>query len=423
MRLEDYGYLATGRTSSFFEADISSRDAHLRAAIGGSRILVIGGAGSIGSSTVRALTRFAPRSLHVVDISENNLVELVRDLRGSAGGLAVPDFRTLPLDYGSPVMSRLLSAEGPYDYVLNFAALKHVRSEKDVFSLLQMIETNIVKQARLLGWLSETHGSLRYFSVSTDKAANPVNLMGATKRFMEHVMFSDEIARSPSSTVSSARFANVAFSDGSLLYGWIQRLAKNQPIPVPESTKRFFISLEEAGHICVLASVLGMRGDIVIPNLDPADDLVELAPIAVRFIEANGLKPREYRDEREAVANVEEDRSRGFYPLLITPLDTSGEKPYEEFVGDGETSADIGFRTVQAVRYSPAPANTVRRFLAFAESAISDPNLPLTPSETEGGEGGVTSALVSKEVIVDQLRAAIPQFEHAETGKSLDGRL
>jgi FlaA1/EpsC-like NDP-sugar epimerase len=398
--------LATGRKHSLFRNDLAAREAEVRSKIDGRRILVIGGAGSIGSATVRELCRYTPQALHVLDISENNLVELVRELRGASLPLRIADFRALPVDFGTEVCHRLLLEQPPYDFVLNFAALKHVRSEKDVYSLLQMLDTNIVKQVRLLRWLGASGCPFRFFSVSTDKAANPVNLMGASKRFMEHVIFSARERLLNLASVTSARFANVAFSDGSLLFGWLQRLGKCQPLAVPANTRRYFISLEEAGELCLLASVLGQDGHILIPKLDAEKDLQELLPLARRFLEAHGYTPREYRDEAQAKQEIEARRGEGGYPLLVTTLDTSGEKAFEEFVGDGERSVEIGMRRLQGVPYSAGPEDVLPRVLRRTEQLVSDP-----------------TACVSKEAIVAILAEAVPQFQHAETGKCLDERL
>ena len=236
-RVEELAWIATGRRDSLFAEDIARSDDSLRLHLNGARVLVIGGAGSIGSATLRQLVRYAPSAIHVVDLSENNLVELVRDLRCSRL-LEGQEFRALPIDYGSQAMRRYLFEQPPYDFVFNFAAIKHVRSEKDVWSLLQMLDTNIVKQARLLEWLGAGNRPVRYFCVSTDKAANPVNLMGATKRFGEHIMFDAAARARPTLTATSARFANVAFSDGSLLHGWTERFGKGQPLSVPQGARR-----------------------------------------------------------------------------------------------------------------------------------------------------------------------------------------
>lgn len=405
MGIDEFAWVATGRRAPLFEADVARSHARVASRVGGARVLVIGGAGSIGSATVRELVRFGPAAVHVVDVSENNLAELVRDLRGSHA-LDGIELRTLPIDYGSQVMCRFLRTQPPFDIVFNFAAIKHVRSERDVCSLLQMIDTNIVKQAQLLTWLHAASPPPRYFSVSTDKAANPVNLMGATKRFAEHVMFEAAGGGSPVLTVTSARFANVAFSDGSLLYSWGHRLAKQQPIAVPADTRRYFISAREAGQICLLAGVIGEAGQVFIPRLDAGVDLRELSGIARAFLEAHGYRPVDFQDEREAMAAVARLRAVGEYPLLLTPLDTSGEKAYEEFVGEGEQAIEIGLEHLQAVRAAALDPVASRHALETFRRAIADEAVPMAKSD-----------------VVALLSAAIPQFRHAETGRSLDDRL
>ena len=406
MEPDTLSYIVTGRKESLFDWDIQSRKSKFNERIGGSRILVIGGAGSIGSATVKELAIYRPSALHVVDLSENTMVELVRDLRGSQTPFEVKDFRTLSLDYGSEIFHRFLLEQDEYDYILNFAAVKHVRSEKDIYSLLHMVDTNIVKQDRLLSWLDTKQDFVRYFSVSTDKAANPVNLMGATKRLMEHIMFYTGDNRSNPKCITSARFANVAFSDGSLLVGWFHRLAKRQPIAVPSGTQRYFISLKEAGQICLLASIFGEDGQIFIPKLNPKNDLKELVPIAKKFIEVNDFLPREYRDEAKASANLKLDIEQGYYPLLLTSLDTNGEKPFEEFIGEGENILEIGMNQLAAVNYIPAPKDSVKNFLHLAQNAISNSLIS-----------------IAKRDIIDAIQMAIPTFCHKDTGKNLDDRL
>lgn len=394
--------VATGRNGSLFAADIARNRLEIGDAIAGRRILVVGGAGSIGSQVVAEVAARAPAALHVIDQSENNLVELVRTLRGRAAGLPVADFRTLPIDYGAAPTRLFLSEQPPYDAVLNFAALKHVRSEKDPWSLLQMLDTNLVKQARFLSWLQRYGHDRRYFSVSTDKAANPVNLMGASKRVTEHIVF-DGALRQVHAT--SARFANVAFSDGSLLHGFLQRLLKRQPLAVPQETRRYFVSQEEAGHICLLAAFRAPHRTIVVPALEPQTHLRELVTVATGFLERTGLQAEFYEDERAACQAVERDLAAGRYPLLVTPRDTSGEKPYEEFVGSDETLVDLGFEAVRGVGYVPAPPGSVEGLLAMLDDVLR-------------GEAPFDRASALK-----RIAASVPHFHHIETGRDLDQRL
>jgi len=396
--------VATGRESSFFAADMADFNTVISGRVKGARLLVIGGAGSIGSATIRQLVPFAPGALHVVDVNENGLAELVRDLRGGTAPFEVRDLKTLPLDFGSEILHRFLNSEAPYDYVFNFAALKHVRSEKDIFSVLQMINTNILKQARLLAWLGEKRTPVHYFAVSTDKAANPVNLMGATKKLMEHVLFRCA-PKGGNWCVTTARFANVAFSDGSLLYSWIQRLAKGQPVVAPLDTRRFFVSAEESGQICLLAGLLGKDRHIHIPTLNEDEHLRDLREVAREFLLAKGYQPAEYENEQQAKENLARDVARGHYPLLLTALDTSGEKPYEEFAEEGDTVIDAGFSALRAIPYAAAESGDLAGLLEWFEEIVSRPELP-----------------VSKQEMVRQISLCLPEFRHIETGKKLDDR-
>jgi FlaA1/EpsC-like NDP-sugar epimerase len=398
--------LATGRTTSLFAEDLAARRQDIQSCLCGRRVLVIGGAGSIGAASIREIVRFSPATLHVVDHNENALAELVRDLRSRPERFALADFRALPLDFGSEIMRRFLAEQAPYHCVLNFAALKHVRSEKDTYSALQMLDTNVLKGARLLQWLAAKGGTSAYFCVSTDKAANPVNIMGATKRAMEHVIFSGEAAPDFSGKTSSARFANVAFSDGSLLQSWLYRLEKRQPMAVPVNTKRFFVSLEEAGQICLLASACGAHRHLLVPRMHPQSELHDLQAIAEAFLRRNGFEPQLYGQEEEAKANLSSDVARRRYPLLLTPLNTAGEKPFEEFVADGEATAEVGLAALLAVPYRPAATGATSAFLQAASAYVSHPNTAVT-----------------KAALVELVRALVPELRHAESRATLDDRM
>lgn len=400
---KDLDAAVLNRDYSHFTSDIVEKSQELEAVVSGKRILVVGGGGSIGSATTMLLADLGPESLHVVDQSENYLAELVRDLRGRPGGLAVRDFRSLPLDYGSPVMGRFLADALPYDAVLNFAALKHVRSEKDVYSLLQMIDTNVIRHVRFRRWLKAGGHGARYFAVSTDKAANPTSLMGASKRLMEDVVFNPEWSASGVDT--TARFANVAFSNGSLLQGFLMRLAKGQPLAAPRDTRRYFVSQRESGEICLLASLLGKPGTIMFPKMDPVSELQMLDGVATRVLAKFGYEAVVFDDEeeaRKAVAPLARERR---WPLLLTELDTSGEKPYEEFVGQGESVAESGLKTLGAVRHVSTDALTPS-VLEMLEKAVENADVP-----------------IDKVAIVNAIKAGIPGFAHRETGKSLDDRM
>lgn len=395
--------LVLRRDHSQFAEDMESRAGDLHAAVEGRRVLVVGGGGTIGSATTALISVFGPTALHVVDQSENYLAELVRDLRGRPGGLGVADFRTLPLDYGAPIMGRFLAEAAPYDIVLNFAALKHVRSEKDVYSLLQMIDTNVVRHVRFKRWLEKYGHARRYFAVSTDKAANPTSLMGASKRLMEDIVF--DIAVPHGGTATSARFANVAFSNGSLLQGFLYRLSKGQPLAAPRDTRRYFVSQAESGEICTLAALLGVHDQVLFPQMDPVTQLEPLEDVAHRVLGYAGLKAEIFTDEDEARAALPALAREGRWPLLLTPLDTSGEKPYEEFVGLGEELLDSGLNTLGAVRHLPSRA-LADGVVDLLERAVSD-----------------VDGVLDKRAVVEAIESAIPSFSHRETGKSLDDRL
>ena len=397
-------YLVTRRKQSFFWSDLNAYSADITAKLSGRRVLVIGGGGSIGSATTRLLVDYAPSVVHVIDQNENYLVELVRYLRGRPLGLGNVDFRTLPIDYGSPIMERFLrEAERPYEIVLNFAALKHVRSEKDIYSVLQMLDTNLMRHARFKRWLSKYgHGRL-YFAVSTDKAANPTSLMGASKRLMEDLTFGLYAAEAQLTT--SARFANVAFSNGSLLDGFLRRLVTRQPLAVPRDTRRYFISQIEAGELCLIAALLAPDKHIAFPNLNPLDELQSLESIAMRVLEHFGLTPQFYEDEEGARRDLERVARTGRWPLLLTPLNTSGEKSYEEFVGEGETAVDIGMKAIRAFCHVPSRAIDSKLFDWMA-ILIDDAHRP-----------------VDKTRIVEQVGQALASFCHVDTGRNLDQRL
>jgi FlaA1/EpsC-like NDP-sugar epimerase len=404
--MNDLTAIATGRNQSLFAADVDAQRDAIDREYAGKRLLVIGGAGSIGSATIRALMLHGPTALHVLDHDENGLAELVRDLRSSglAGGLA--QIRLMPLDYGAPVARQFLRRAGPYDAVLHFAAMKHVRSEKDAASVLHMIDTNVLKQRRLLEWLGEDGAPTRYFAVSTDKAADPVNFMGASKRLMEHLLFTDALSPIRDTIRTSARFANVAFSAGSLLESFGERLRRRQPLAVPRDTRRYFVSLEESGHICLLASALLPGAQLAIPRLQQASDMRELIPIAEAFLKSSGFRPVPYDDERSARAAVERDAAKGGWPLLVTPRDTDGEKRFEEFVGTHESSKEIGLKTLLAVPQHGIDASTL------------DATLHQLRQWTEDQDASPTKADIGR-----VLAAVIPEFQHISSGRTLDDRM
>ena len=402
--------IATGRSRSLFEADLTAAKTQLKESICGARVLAIGAAGSIGSNTVLEMARHHPKSLHVVDQNENALAELVRLFRSRPDRFAIGDLRALPLDYGSHAMRLFLASEPPYDIVINFAAIKHVRSEKDPYSILQMLDTNIVKQARLMYWLSETGFSGRFFTVSTDKAANPSSMMGVTKRVMEHVMFNTSVAYALDGTKTAARFANVAFSNGSLLQGFQNRLARVEPLAAPRDTRRYFVSLEESGQLCTIAACVAPGQSIVIPRLNPAAHLILMQDIARRFLEAHGYEPVIYDDELAACADVRDLQAKRRWPLLLTPLDTAGEKPYEEFMTQREQAFEFGSPNLRAVKYLARPREVLDEMLERVRELVSL-NSP--------------RRVIGKDEIKRIVGAVEPDFlnTHRESVKNLDERL
>ncbi|MGI8895118.1 MAG: polysaccharide biosynthesis protein, partial [Casimicrobiaceae bacterium] len=307
------------------------------------------------------------------------------------------------LDYGSGIMARFLAEAKPYDVVLNFAALKHVRSEKDTYSVLQMLDTNLVKHARFKTWLRDYGHVARYFAVSTDKAANPSSIMGASKRLMEDVAFDFSPAGNGSCT--SARFANVAFSNGSLLQSFLTRLEKRQPLAAPRGTRRYFVARREAGEICVLAAATVPDRHIAIPTLDPATHLQPLDEIATTVLAHFGYRAVAYDEEAAAIRDLETLAARGEWPLVVTPLDTSGEKPYEEFTGDGESAIPIGLTALRGIWHADNPLID-ENFIATLGRLIEEWNTP-----------------VSKRDLAALLSSMLPTFCHVETGKNLDQRV
>jgi FlaA1/EpsC-like NDP-sugar epimerase len=400
-----------GRTRSFFADDLQAAEGELAAMIRGARILFIGAAGSIGYQTLKMVVGFGPRTLHVIDHNENGLAELVRGLRSGQTPLNVAELLTLPFDYGSDTFRLWMQSQTQgYDYVLNFAALKHVRSEKDPYSILAMLDTNVRKLERLSHLLRTKAGLKRLFCVSTDKAANPSSMMGATKRLMEHALFSPTIEWPEETAITSARFANVAMSNGSLLQSWQLRLEARQPMACPEGCRRFFVALPESGHLCTLAGLLGDAGNILVPALNPEDHLMLLSDVAGWFLETQGFTPHFTHDEAEALSRVEELAALGKWPVLLTPLDTAGEKPYEEFVGAHESVHPTRFAALQRVPYLPPqdPGSFAGLLRAIEAIMASSGAAPLT---------------------IEGLKAEISKVEagfarsHVVSAKSLDQRV
>src|SRR6056297_431151 len=314
-----------GRGKELFTEDIKKHEKELSEKVSSGSFLVLGGAGSIGQAVVKEIFARRPAKLHVVDISENNLVELVRDIRSSLGYID-GEFKTFAIDAGSAEFEALYATEGPYDYVLNLSALKHVRSEKDPYTLMRMVGVNIFNTIKTRDMAAEG-GGRKYFCVSTDKAANPVNMMGASKRIMEMFILRED-SQLP---VSTARFANVAFSDGSLLHGFNQRILKRQPIAAPRDVRRYFVTPAESGQLCLMSTLLGDHMEIFFPKLDGNLHLITFADIATRYLAARGYHAVACETEEEARRRSEELIEQGKWPCYFFNSDTTGEKPFEEF--------------------------------------------------------------------------------------------
>ena len=388
-----------GRDTPLFDEDIAAHEPALTEQVAGSRFLVIGAAGTIGQAVTREIFRRNPAALDVVDISENNLVELVRDLRSSMGYID-GDFRTFALDAGSTAFAALMREPRGYDYVLNLSALKHVRSESDPYSLMRMVEVNIENTLSTARWAQEK-GAAKYFCVSTDKAAAPVNMMGASKRIMERFLMR-ESERLP---VSMARFANVAFSDGSLLHGFNQRLAKRQPIAAPNDVRRYFVTDTESGQLCLLSCLLGENRDILFPKLSERLHLITFADIAVRYLAARGFEAVPCSTEAEARANVEPLAAQGQWPCYFFASDTTGEKDFEEFYTHDE---DIDWQRFASLGVIQNPATYDAAQLDHFLNEINRLRVAGTWQKAD---------------LVALFFELLPDFAHKETGRYLDGRM
>ena len=388
-----------GRARPLFEVDIRRHEEELSALVEAARFLVIGGAGSIGQAVTREIFRRNPRALHVVDISENNMVELVRDIRSTLGYID-GDFRTFAIDCGGREFDALMASGGGYDYVLNLSALKHVRSEKDPFTLMRMIEVNVLNTISTLAQ-ARALGATKYFCVSTDKAANPVNMMGASKRIMEMFLMRASLEM----PVSTARFANVAFSDGSLLHGFNQRFAKRQPISAPNDVRRYFVTPQESGELCLTSCLLGGNRDIFFPKLSEELDLTRFSDIAARFLRSMGFEPLECASEEEARRLASEVIPRRQWPVYFFASDTTGEKDFEEFFTERE-ALDMGrFESIGII------LNEAR----FDEGKLED--FVSTIRALQSAKSWC------KQDLVELFRRMIPEFDHRETGKYLDARM
>jgi FlaA1/EpsC-like NDP-sugar epimerase len=388
-----------GREKELFANDIKIHEKVLSEIVANSRFLVVGAAGSIGQAVTKEIFKRNPKTLHAVDISENNMVELVRDIRSSFGYIE-GDFQTFALDIGSIEYDAFIKADGQYDYVLNLSALKHVRSEKDPFTLMRMIDVNIFNTEKTLLQSAEK-GVKKYFCVSTDKAANPVNMMGASKRIMEMFL----MRRSADITISTARFANVAFSDGSLLHGFNQRIQKRQPIVAPKDIKRYFVTPQESGELCLMSCIFGENRDIFFPKLSEALHLTSFSDIAVKYLKQLGYEPHLCDSEDEARKLAHTLPEQGKWPCLFTDSDTTGEKDFEEFFTDKETLDMRRFENLGVIKNE---AVYDAELVSLFEQEISQ-----MKSAKEW----------NKDQIVKLFFKMIPDFGHKETGKYLDSKM
>ena len=390
----------TNRETSMFLADIENNKEALTEKIAGKSVLVVGGAGSIGSSFIKAILPFKPASLVVVDTNENALAELTRDLRSTKGMYVPNDYVPYPMDFCSPVFEKMFRKRGGFDIVGNFSAHKHVRSEKDIYSIEALMQNNVIHAKKLLDLLAE-YPPEEYFCVSTDKAANPVNIMGASKRIMEDVIFT----YSDKFPVKTARFANVAFSNGSLPAGFIARLQKLQPLSAPSDVKRYFVSPEESGQICMLACMLGKNREIFFPRLEK-EQMMTFDKIATALLHEHGYEVFECDSDEEAI-NKAVDLKNGSrkYPVHFSGSNTSGEKSYEEFYTDEE---NVDFDRLRAL------------------GVVTDKEIP-DKDKVEVLFGELKKAFEkeesTKEEIIAIMKEYLPNFEHIETGKSLDSKM
>ena len=388
-----------GREKQLFSADITNHETELTRIVSESRFLVLGGAGSIGQAVTKEIFKRNPKKLYVVDISENNMVELVRDVRSSFGYIN-GDFQTFALDIGSLEYDAFIKADGKFDYVLNLSALKHVRSEKDPYTLMRMIDVNVFNTDKTIQQSIDA-GAKKYFCVSTDKAANPVNMMGASKRIMEMFL----MRKSEQMAISTARFANVAFSDGSLLHGFNQRIQKHQPIVAPNDIKRYFVTPQESGELCLMSCIFGENRDIFFPKLSEALHLISFADIAVKYLEQLGYEPYLCETEEEARQLAHTLPEQGKWPCLFTASDTTGEKDFEEFFTDKEELDMSRFTNLGIIKNDPLYE---QELLSLFENSISEMK---------------DERAWTKEQIVKLFFTMIPDFGHKETGKYLDSKM
>jgi len=388
-----------GRDELLFVNDINKYSDEIQLIVRNSSFLVIGGAGSIGQAVTKEIFKRDPKKLHIVDISENNLTELVRDIRSSFGYIN-GDFKTFSLDVGSVEYNAFIKSDGKYDYVLNLSALKHVRSEEDPFTLMRMIDVNIFNTDKTIKQSIE-NGAKKYFCVSTDKATNPINMMGASKCIMEMFL----MRRSLYIDISTARFANVAFSDGSLLHGFNQRIEKRQPIAAPNDIRRYFITPQESGELCLMSCIFGENRDIFFPKLSESLHLISFADIAIKYLKDKGFEAYLCDTENEARELIKTLPEQGKWPCLFTKSDTTGEKDFEEFYTDKEMLDMDRFENLGVIKNEPE----------YDENRLN--NFKDTINQLK------SSMSWDKKSIVNEFFELIPKFGYHDNGKYLDGKM
>lgn len=388
-----------GRSEGLFKQDIKNNSNKIKKLVASSSFLVIGGAGSIGQAVVKEIFKRNPKKLHVVDLSENNLTELVRDIRSSIGYID-GDFSTFSLDIGSFEYDAFINDDGQYDYVLNLSALKHVRSEEDAYTLMRMIQVNILNTEKTI-IQSIKNGTKKYFSVSTDKATDPINLMGASKRIMEMFL----MRRSLDIDISTARFANVAFSDGSLLHSFNKRMEKNQPIAAPNDVRRYFITPEESGELCLMSCILGENRDIFFPKLSKSYHLISFFDIVSKYLNDKGFQVFRCKSENEARNLIQTLPQKGEWPCFFSKSDTTGEKDFEEFHTKQEILDMDRFKNLGVVTNEPE----------YNEELLN--NFLNTIAEFKKSKNW------NKELIVDEFSKLMPNFKYYDKGKYLDGKM
>ena len=388
-----------GRENEFFSEDVLSYEKTLKEIIRNSNFLIIGGAGSIGQALTKEIFKRDPKSIHVIDISENNMVELVREIRSTIGYKS-GEFKTFSLDFGSAEFDALIQNEGPYDFIFNLSAMKHVRSERDPYTIMRMIKVNILNTIRCME-LTKSFKLENFFCVSTDKAANPVNMMGASKRIMEMFLMKE----SHYQKVSMARFANVAFSDGSLLHGFNQRFLKKQPFSAPQDVKRYFITPQESGELCLLSGLLGNNKEIFFPKLSADLNLISFSDLAIKYLECQDFEPYICSTEEEARDSMQDLFLEKKWPCFFFNSDTTGEKSFEEFYTEDEELLMDKFKNIGIIK---ANLNYDEEKLYHFETSIY---------------GLLEKQTWSKDQIKKIFQDLLPNFDHIEKNKNLDQRM